>query len=437
MRLRSPWWRVCRQAAAVLGALWVAGCAMPPVPPPAPTAADRFKAGETIELLRVPTVRERVAVVTDAQGRAHVLVASTKLREVWHLVVDAQGVQARHLVRRDFSPDAVDAAFDREGRLHALTDADAWVLEDGEWRAEASPWQRAGLQATAPRFVPGTPDLVWAFHVDGRALGSQARVDWWGFGGYGAALLWPWPTTGKRAVIVARSGGSAAPWLAIEPDGKADTLHISAGSDRLGNLYVLYEKSSGGLMAPGSACNFFGLRVAAHTLLASPPPAAAASAASSAARSVLAVAGLPVAQLEPRGNCADGVHAVAVDPDDGHVWFAQRRWLEGPQWQPTAPMPVASGWPGGLSAGGAGSFHVLRIGPSPNEWVGGRHPVYYLRWTVAGGWAAPLQVGVADVDSFWGYVWRAVAIAAAGPDRAFMVWPTPEGISGRWVERLP
>jgi hypothetical protein len=35
---------------------------------------------------------------------------------------------------------------------------------------------------------------------------------------------------------------------------------------------------------------------------------------------------------------------------------------------------------------------------------GSDFPVHALRWTVAGGWAAPLQVGVADVDSFWGDV---------------------------------
>lgn len=224
----------------------LASCATPPEPHLPPTAAERFKAGETIELLRVPTVRERVAAVADVQGRAHVLIASTKLREVWHLVVDARGVQARHLVRRDSNPDVVDAAFDQEGRLHALTDTDAWVLEDGVWLADTAPWQSAGLQATAPRFVPGAPELIWTFHVDGSALGSPGRVDWWSFGGYGGALIWPWPTNGKRAVIVARSIGSAAPWLAIEPDGKSDTLLISTGSDRYGNLYALYEKPSGG-----------------------------------------------------------------------------------------------------------------------------------------------------------------------------------------------
>jgi hypothetical protein len=439
MNLQCQWQNVCRRSAALFGALLLAGCATPPEPLPPPTAADRFKAGETIELLRVPTVRERVAAVADAQGRAHVLVASTKLREVWHLVVDARGVQARHLVRRDYSADAVDAAFDKEGRLHALTDSDAWVLEDGVWRADTAPWQDAGLKATATGFVPGAPDLVWTFHVDGSAIGSPGRVDWWGFGSYGGALIWPWPTHGKRAVIVARSVGSAAPWLAIEPAGKSDTLLISTGSDRHGNLYVLYEKPIGGnLLSSGSVCNFFGVRVGADSLHASPPLAAAASAASSAAGRVVAFAGRPVEPLERGGNCADGVHALSVDPDDGRVWFAQRRLLDGEHWRPTAPMPLASGWPGGISAGGAGSFHVLRLGRSPNEWIGGHLPVHYLRWTVDGGWAAPLQVGVADVDSYWGgYVWDAVAIAAAGPDRAFTVWPTPEGISGRWVERLP
>ena len=106
-------------------------------------------------------------------------------------------------------------------------------------------------------------------------------------------------------------------------------------------------------------------------------------------------------------------------------------------WLAVSAMPLASGWPGGLSAGGAGSFHLLRLGQAANEWVGGHFPVYYLRWTIADGWAAPLFVGVADVDSFWGYVWRALAVAATSRDRAFMVWPTPEGVIGRWVERLP
>lgn len=437
MNQRDQCQKMRRRSAAWLGALLLAGCAAPPDPLPLPTAADRFKAGETIELLRVPTVRDRVAAVADGQGRVHVLVASTMPREVWHIVVDARGVQARHLIRRDSSPDVIDAAFDQEGRLHVLTDTDAWVYEADAWRADTTPWQSEGIQATGARFVPGSPDLVWAFHVNGSALGSPGRIDWFGLGGYGGALIWPWPTHGKRAVIVARTVGGTASWLAIEPNGKFDTQFISTGSDRNGNVYVLYERSrGGGLLASGAKCNYFGVRVGADALHAGPPSAVSASAASLAARAEVVIAGQPVEQLEPRGNCADGVHTVAVDPDDGRVWFAQRRVLDGEQWRRTGPMPLASGWPAGTSAGGAGSFHVLRMGRAPNEWIGGHFPVYYLRWTIAGGWAGPLQVGVADSDAYWGSVRDALAIAATGPDRAFVAWPTPEGIVGRWVELL-
>lgn len=441
MGLRGHWRNVHRRSAAVFGALFgawlLAGCATQPRPLPPPTADSRFQPGETIELLRVPTVRDRVQAVADAQGRVHVLVASTTLREVWHFVVDARGVQARYRVRPTDSADTVDAAFDKDGRLHALTDGDAWVFEDGAWRADATPWQNAGLKATATGFVPGAPDLVWTFHVDGSALGSPGRVDWWGFGGYAGALLWPWPTQGTRAVIAARSVGGAAPWLAVEPEGKSDTVLIGAGSDRRGNVYALYQKRRGGLLPSSSECSFFGIRLGADSLRASPPSAATASAAGTAAARVVAIAGQPVEPFEPHGTCGAGVHALSVDPDDGHVWFDQRQWLDGEHWRRTVLMPLASGWPGGTSAGGAGSFHVLHIGPSPNAWIGGHFPVHHLHWTVASGWAAPLQVGVADVASFWGYIWGAVTIAAAGADRAFLVWPTPEGISGRWVERLP
>ena len=50
-----------------------------------------------------------------------------------------------------------------------------------------------------------------------------------------------------------------------------------------------------------------------------------------------------------------------------------------------------------------------------------------------GAWSAPVKVGGAQVDSFFGSVWGAVQIAIDGEARLFVTWPVRGGIEGRWV----
>ena len=50
-----------------------------------------------------------------------------------------------------------------------------------------------------------------------------------------------------------------------------------------------------------------------------------------------------------------------------------------------------------------------------------------------GGWSAPVKVGGAQADSFFGSVWDAVQIASDGEARLFVTWPVRGGIEGRWV----
>jgi len=50
-----------------------------------------------------------------------------------------------------------------------------------------------------------------------------------------------------------------------------------------------------------------------------------------------------------------------------------------------------------------------------------------------GGWSAPVEVGGAKVDSFFGSVWNAVQIASDGEESVLVTWPVRGGIEGRWV----
>ncbi len=70
---------------------------------------------------------------------------------------------------------------------------------------------------------------------------------------------------------------------------------------------------------------------------------------------------------------------------------------------------------------------VIAVAPGCEE-----SPVFYLQFR-DGGWSAPVEVGGARVDSFFGSVWDAVQIATDGEERVFVTWPVRGGIEGRWV----
>jgi hypothetical protein len=426
--IRAALGRAAAAAALLLPLLLTACVATPPRPAGEPPAVEL---GPVIRLLELPTSSEQVRALIDDAGLAHVLVASPGDRTLRHLVVDAAGtIPLAEVVRSDVKPASLDAAFDAAGRLHMLAGTQHLVREPaGGWSEAATPWAAAGLEAGTARFVTGGVTggpLVYAFDVKGKALGAPTRWDLYGIGGYGGGIIWPWRTRGSRLAVVAEDGGRYDAWSVVDLDDNEDVADWSVVASPDGRVHVVYDAQR----------SVLALQSLARYVCIDPVSADDASRwREIAGRRVRSVAGtdMPVAPEQPGvgPGAALGFNPATsemllVRPHDGG------RVLRDGAWGPVALLPLELAFDPRLVPRAAGGFDVVVIGSRPESPSGEESPVFYLQFR-DGGWSAPVEVGGAKVDSFFGSVWDAVQIASDGQERVFVTWPVRGGIEGRWV----
>jgi hypothetical protein len=241
--IRAAAGRAVVSAGLLLPLLLTACVATPPRPAGEPPAVEL---GQVIRLLEVPTSSEKVRALIDDAGFVHVLIASPHDRTLRRLVVDAAGaIPLAEVIRSDVNPASLDAAFDAVGRLHVLAGTLHLVREPaGAWSEAATPWAAAGLEAGTARFVaggaPGGP-LLYAFDVKGKALGAPARWDFYGIGGYGGGIIWPWRTRGSRLAVVAEDSGRYDAWSVVDLDDNEDVADWSAVASPDARVHVVYD----------------------------------------------------------------------------------------------------------------------------------------------------------------------------------------------------
>ena len=420
--------RAAAAAALLLPLLMTACVATPPRPAGEPLAVEL---GPVIRLLELPTSSERVRALIDDAGLAHVLVASPGDRTLRHMVVDAAGaIPLAEVVRSDLKPASLDAAFDAAGRLHVLAGTQHLVREPaGQWSEAATPWAAAGLEAGAARFVagvePGGP-LLYAFDVKGKALGAPARWDLYGIGGYGAGIIWPWRTRGSRLAVVAEDGGRYDAWSVVDLDDNEDVADWKVVASPDGRVHVVYDAQRSVLALQS---------LARYACIEPATTADATQWREIAGRRVRSVDGtdMPVAPGQPGvgPSAALGFDPIArelllVRPHQGGRVFRDG------VWGAEVLLPLELAWDPQVAPRAAGGFDVVVIGSRTESPSGHQFPVFYLQFR-DGHWSAPVEVGGARVDSFFGSVWDAVQIASDGAERLFVTWPVRGGIEGRWV----
>lgn len=402
-------------AAAVLVITMLAGCATggPPAEPAAPPAAIGL--GPVVTLLDDPPTTDSVRVVPARDGSVHVLVASNGPRIVREIVVSPSGeVQHRRTLLSDVSVSSLDAAFDRQGRLHALVDREHLVFEQGAWRKSTrTPWEGFESKPTAARFVANAPDLVWSFAIDGREIGASGRWEIYGFGGYGAGIIWPWFTRGSRAVFAADSPSGFGPWIVIDPEGSMDTWIIDATADEAGNVYVAYTTSRGG-MVPASGRYY--VKLGAEVLAGRDGVEWTRPGVQASLPALRAVKGIPLgAEAVVRGESAYR-----------------------PNYVPYPPHFFGGAVNGGLRMSTSVSQRprALVVAEAHDKWLGRGFPIQYVEFDDFR-WSSPIEVGLADRGNraiFGGSIWRAYDLATTDNERTFVVWPTAKGIVGRWID---
>lgn len=408
------------------------GCATsPPASPAAPP--PRLQLGPIQQLIPTETTSERVQVVIDPQGAAHVFGVSPRSREVYHVVVAPDGGVVRERVAAETAPTTLSAAFDHAGTLHLLLDARHLVKEGGQWRdSRQTPWGVLGIRVHGARFVPGARGLIWAFLVDGDTVGAQGRWDWIGFGGPMAAIVFPWHGQSTKLVLVAENGVANPVWHVLDPTDNRDASSVRLSADDSGTVYVAYDASRHLLVTE--------LEPRQATIATAGPSLdnGDTAAAARTAHRLHAVRGAPLS-LSGEGLSLTQA-ALCADPSGASVLLVRAhdasQVLAGGHWGAPIALPLTTFWEPRLAAAGDQSFHALVVGPALDEWTGQRFPLLYLRFA-HGRWSGPVEIGLAAVSTFWGAIWDAVQVAGDGSSRAFAAWPTKNGISGRWIEVLP
>lgn len=417
------------------------GCVSAPSTTPRSVEGEvpKIELGPLIKILEGRTIDDSIHVVVDQGGTAHVLIASHGLSKTLELIIRGDSVIDRRVVQAGGKPSSVDAAYDRQGRLHALVATEHYIFSKDRWEKTAeTPWDKACISVESAHFVPGAPDLVWTFQVSGSDVGSPIRFEIRGAGSGSYGLIWPWLSRGIRTALVSDTGEGYGPWVVMEPYGKNDTSLADAASDDRGNVSILYRNPSykGGLLT-GLKSRYANIPV--QMLRDSRPRTGKYVDTQCGSTLIIPAEGsdLPFYNTD----------MLAIDPESSTAIIKMcppstenkscSSWLNsGAGWHSPVTMPVtgmARAMPGGNN-----SFDAVVAGGPLLSLVKKDFPIVFLHFE-KGRWSAPVDLGMAHPGSswntgpFWGDIWHKISIAESSAGSAFIAWPTKDSIVGCWV----
>lgn len=397
--------------------LFLTGCSATRAPSPQ-LKQPEVTLGPILEVLKVETGSDKVRVVPDPNGQVHVFVASKKSDQVLHVTVRDNKVSEPKIVQTKVSPSRIDGAFDRKGKLHALIDTKHMILEDNTWQpSPLTPWTGTDVDVSGARFVPGATELIWAFEVQGRDVGSPLRMDIYGFGGYNAGIIWPWFSRGTRLVLTSEDHLDC--WNVFHLSERFDSLPTALVSDRQGNIHVIYTKTLGGILTDIHTHSY--LSINARELAPDPEkyPNLMHIKIKDRALQIQEISG---SQIPGRRNLNSGI---TVDPESGVVLAGMRLLIKGDMYTDSIQAQSYSIW-SHLVPAGKNTFHALYYGDSGNPFVCSLFPTLE--------WSAPLQIGASGGKSFFRTPsWEAMGLASIDNNKAFATWSMPHSIAGRWI----
>jgi hypothetical protein len=418
--------------------LWISGCTSLQISELAKVAKPpNISLGSVHELLQFKTSMDKVRVVLDRSGLGHVIVSSSKLEEVHHIVVGPEGVLEQEIIRSDIWPVSIDAAFDAAGLLHVLIDDEHWVKENGIWsNVEHTPWKEAGFKKVFPNFVSGAKDLIFAFSVGGDELGTPKRFDWYGFGGFNAGIIWPWLTSGRKLVFVTETNSKFTNWTVLDPQDKFDASNVHIVADFDDNVHVVYDATRTIFVNDAHP------RYAQFKVNYTSPETMVEESKSTGIKErkfLQSVNGHTIDGIPEGTGRSIGLGpqtSMAVDPVTGTVLVIKGHtasWeILNNAWSKEIHLPLQTFFEPRLAPADNNRFFAVVIGDADNQWTDRGVPVLYLQFS-QGVWSAPVELGVADIASFGGGIWNAVQIGSNGGRDALAIWPTPKGLVARWI----
>ena len=398
-------------------------------------------------LLKMPTGLDKVKALVDNTGLAHILIASSEVNEIHHVVLGPDGVIERELIKSAVDTHNLDAAFDRSGRLHVLIGNEHMIKQEGSWvMLERTPWKEAGLTIRRrPSFVAGARDLTWAFVIGGQEVGTSGRWDWFAFvGGLPPmGLIWPWHTQADKLMIVPEMAPTYTTWMVLEPESSLDTDFWAFGADGQGVIHVAYEQARYMVLMEVGEIRHAKF-VIEQDRSVTPPASSDVTPPLRDRRQLLAIpGGQSISFTRPNGmfpavsiaiDSGSGAALVVKrdsDPDGIDLYTRRPKsyLVRDKELSDSIPMPLSNIMKCSVASSGNDRFHAVVVGR-------GDGPIYYLNFS-GNVWSPPVALGIPKTSNwFLSHVVDAVEIASNGSRRAVVVWPTKEGIVGRWIELL-
>lgn len=415
--ISHPLHRIWLIALLISIALMLASCATaPPANPPRPP--PNVSLGPVLELLQAKTTSGRACTLIDNHNDAHVFIVAVDSKEVYHIVVAPDGTVQRETVESNTSPSNISAAFASDGKLHLLLDEKHLVREGVSWIVSSNtPWEDAGIKIHAARLTQVDKGLVWTFLVDGKEAGGRGRWSWFGFGGYGAGIVFPWRVSSEKLMIVPQTAVVEPVWYVLDPQDNYDTANSMVAADSNGIVHIVYEAYRSGLFDSSQP------RYAEIELMPAGPGVERRLPDSTLkGKRLFPVSGRPIRILGIERPFYFRPAAMAVDPSSGTILvlrgdrasfvLTNGKWSL-PMRLPSSPYVV-------LAPAGGDAFHVVTVGKSAE--------LLYLRYS-QGVLSGPVALGEKGSNFF--------LITSNGNNRAFVLSSKKSRIVGLWVVVTP
>jgi hypothetical protein len=231
-------------------------------------------------------------------------------------------------------------------------------------------------------------------------------------------------------------------WMVLEPESSLDTDFWAFGADGQGVVHVAYEQARYMVLLEVGEIRHAKF-VIEQDRSATAPASSNVTSPLRDRRQLLAIpGGQSISVTRPNGmfpavsiaiDSGSGAALVVKrdsDPDGIELYTRRPKsyLVRDKELGDSISLPLSNIRKCSVASSGNDRFHAVAVGAGP---------IYYLNFS-GNVWSPPVALGRASTSLwFTNHVVDAVEIASNGSRRAVVVWPTKEGIVGRWIEFIP
>jgi hypothetical protein len=279
--------------------------------------------------------------------------------------------------------------------------------------------------------VPGGPNVACLFELSAPDPRNKTRWDWFGWGGLGFGVIWPWPTQVTKVGIAERTPAGWVERGIVDRASNWDTVYTDAVANQAGDVEVVYRRGRFGL-AEDSQLRYERFNAPGREAAPAPTVRVAALGPDDASWSLLGVSrGEWVALVGRSPDRLWGNPRIASDPEGretlvlmvdhlGAVWM--RRIIRGVP-EPAHLLLDEEGSRGvrGLVTLGDGRLIALLEEWRLGWWSNPPSPLRLAEYR-DGKWSAPIEVGATSTSAF-----ESSSLLAVGTDSVALTGIDPEG----------